>query len=121
MRVYTLPDFNIVFDYWAQGLTPAAFPSTYANVPCQHYFNARVGLVNFATLVRTPKDLTKAFGYTVAGSAPPFPIMEVPSGSGRYFIVRMCRVAHEGFPNEYWVLTGTACDNTGAAIDGHLP
>jgi len=120
-RVYTLPDFNITFDYWIQGETPNGNVATYVDVPCQNYFNPRVGLVNYSLLIRTPVDLTKQFGDFLTGTTPPFPIMEVPSGSGRYFLVRICRVAHEGFPNEYWVLTGTACDGDGFANDGHLP
>ena len=119
VRVYTLPQFNITFDYWATGLLPAFDAATYSGVPCQNYYERRVGLVSFSCNVRTPVDLTKQYGVFNFGD--PFPVMEVPSGSGRFFLVRQVRVVHEGFPNEYWVLTGTSCTPAGLAIDGHVP
>jgi hypothetical protein len=119
MPVYSLPNFNTTFNWWQQDDFPYANVATYVAVSCQYYYNPRIGLVNYATLCRTPVDLTKNFDNS--DNTKHNAIIEMPAGSGRYYNVYQVAIVHAGFPNEYWVLTCTDCDDHGNSTHGHVP
>jgi hypothetical protein len=101
--VYTLPNFNLLADIYDPAFPPPIGPSLFNNVPAQLYVNPRDVVSGFSYVcMRVPVgSVTLDFG-AIAGPVSWY--VECPVGSGKYFAVQWLGKAHEGFPNEYWLI-----------------
>lgn len=105
--MYNVPTFNLTCNIWRN----AAFggPPTYAAVPCNLAMGRRVRLPQ----VFLPPDPTDSFAPVMqlllpartdvqdSASAVDADIVEVPAGTGRYYVVNDVDDVGRGFANEY--------------------
>jgi hypothetical protein len=110
---FTTPDFNVTFDGWTAGHTPAVDPPDTVGNPCQLYVNSRI------PVDQTPgnPDLwvpiiflrIPLLGYRpVRGD-----ILEVRPPSADYYKARWVQNCHVGFPNEYVIAVVEQCNSAG--------
>jgi len=97
-----VPTFNLFCNLWtAPAFPPPAGPPRLANVPCQLAFPQLSAFLSvgvaMAIYLKTPK-LTDIRGFiSLTGGD----TVEVPAGSGRYYICQMTDDVGKGFTNEY--------------------
>jgi len=102
--VYTIPDFNLLGDWWVFPNTPSAGAATLTGIPVQKYVFSRVPPWTQPQIRFAPNALP-----TMNNGD----IWEVPAGSGRYWKAAAWGIFHEGFPNEYWMEECIYVDATG--------
>lgn len=125
---YSLPQFNLLASLWTCDATikPANGPADFVDVPCQKYAWSRG--------MPTEPNAPAQFGWWIATALMVqlrFPrinpflgswvswttvCVEVPQGTGQYYRTAAREVQHEGFPNEYCILTAVACNDTLLAV-----
>lgn len=115
---YTIPVFNLTFDWWNSGNSPSSGPPDIVGVPCQLYNNSRIHYAENQEL-RFPVNLALVFD--VPYNSYIRPVVEVVPGSGTYLAVYTVKWVHRGFGNEYWAAVCIPCDNAGSVIVSHVP
>jgi len=101
--VYQLPNFNLLADIYDPAFPPPAGPVLFNTVPAQLYLNSRAVDTGFSyTCMRVPMGSVALDFATLAGPLSWF--VECPVASGKWFSVQWLAKAHEGFPNEYWLI-----------------
>jgi hypothetical protein len=104
--MYRLPTFNLVADYWQNGDTTQ--PPSKQRFPCQLYFPKQVTFNNYNTnpvvymstvFLRMPRGTDLRW----QPNQDPPPKVEVPSGSGKRYIVKQVEDCNCGFANEFRV------------------
>lgn len=120
---YTLPQFNLTFDVWKPGNTPAGGPADYFGIAAQMYLMSRADADRDeagnpayvpAIIIRTDNTI---------------PVLQVgvvnktiwyyqdSAGFKNYYLVRWYNIVHAGFSNEYWMLVCDQCDDNGITPD----
>lgn len=127
MPSYTLPNFNLLANLWTCDGTikPSSGSPDVVNVPVQKYISSRQGVplslpADIEWFVpRTPMiQLRFPRSGSFSGTWTSWKVVcsEVPAGSGQYYRTLHQEVQHEGFPNEYALLTVTQCSEDLEAI-----
>lgn len=103
-----LPNFNLTCNIWHQDAdNPVGAPNVVS--PCQLYIwkgpgfdvsPGRTDLWHFPVYLRLPAGTDIRF--SIAGG-PPLDTVEVPAGTGRFYLVAQVEDSHKGFANEYRV------------------
>lgn len=115
---YTLPDFNLLFDWWDFTHTPSAVGPDQTDLAGQLYRNSRGADTNTPRAqLRVPTSVGTGLANPPTSGGANNPIVECPQGSGCFYRVERAEYIHRGFPNEYVALDVTPCQDTGARID----
>jgi len=128
--MYDVPDFNLDADLWTGTQLPSTHAPTHAGFPCQKFVTSRVvsgveprwqpGLTTnpqiFFSLYTPP--IVLRFPRTGPWAGPwsgwLVGVIECPSGSLQYYLLRWGEVMHEGFPNEYAAALCEQCRDDGS-------
>lgn len=116
VRVYRVPEFNLVAKVWLTATSPAEGPADLDDVEVQRYENPRYQ-------VNSKDDGSREY---LPGLWIRYPISyleigevkfwNVPSDSPRYYKTVHTHIAHEGFPNAYLVALVYQCDANGNRV-----
>jgi len=104
--MFTIPTFNLTCNLWTAGTFPGA--PRVAAMPCNLQAGRRLHVLDYQenvgiTATGSAMFLLTASGsdvrdlYTLAGSD----VVEVPAGSGRFYMVQVTDDVGKGFPNEF--------------------
>jgi len=112
---YTVPNFNLVADYWLIGNSPALGPADGTGLTVQKYLNTR-GLLDIEPGVLTQWIPPMWIRFPIANFALAIAILEAPSGGGRFYGVRYKEIVRHRFPTDYCVFIVEACGNAGWSL-----
>lgn len=109
-----LPNFNLTFDLWVAGSTPAANPPTFTGVPCQVYLHSKADIDQIYP--NSDNWMPPIYLRVPIGTVRPSPadIIQVNYLALDYYIVAFTQNIHMGFPNEYLMCMIKQCDNAGS-------
>jgi len=114
MPVFIDPIYNLLCAAWVSGNKPSIGPADFSAIPCQLYYNSRIG-----------QPLIAQYLLRIDVSAIPsidtLTIFEVIEGSTKYFRNTGSFWVHRGFPNEYWSVDLEQCDQFGTTQPATLP
>lgn len=109
--MFTLPTFNLKCNVWRWGDDPVSDPPTLTNVDCNLALGRRGYVMEEIWLVSAPtflsifleQQLLLPKGTDVRGqnSISGADTVEVPAGSGAYYVVRWVANSGSGFSNEH--------------------
>lgn len=118
---YTLPTLSQTADVWLPGHTPASDPADIAAVPVQLYYNSRPIFGGFGALPPGFQYLMEVRASLVGPLFAPLVggILGVTLENGLMYYYRVVwwDILHSGFPNAYWAMVATQCDNAGVDPD----
>jgi len=115
-RIYTVPNFNLLINFWTGGHNPTLFPVDVANVPGQRYVNSRSPMVIlwhdrgtwlYPVILRLPLGV-----YTPVEAD----IWQQAGPTLGFYLVQWVERIHKGFPNEYLAAYSLACTAGGTPI-----
>jgi len=113
---YTLPNFNLIMNWWDNPNMPVVDPPDHDDIQCQLYRPPRSETNTALAIIRVPPEYS-VLGFPPVAGVAANPIVECPAGSGAYYRVRRGEWQHRGFPNEYIAIEVNPCHANGATID----
>lgn len=119
-RVYTLPDFNLVWDLWVNPNAPNLGPADFVDLPGQLYVFSRTTAAGNEVQLRFPTGLGITIDLPTAFPATFNYVIEVPQGSGYFYQPIFTFWQHRGFPNEYCTAILTPSRDTGVRVAGYI-
>lgn len=128
---YTPPEFTLLMDVWSTGPASAG-PADHTGVPCAKYVFSRTDSpatppwsagfwVEWHPLILIRTPFAPPFDVTVPNLYATAAMVEVPSGSGSFYLVRFAEIMHEGFPNQYVALGTVQCLDDGSVLSPVIP
>jgi len=116
VRIYRLPNFNLIGRAWVAGRLPADGGADEEDLPCQIYCDPRHNTQSVGTSSREYLPglwIRYPIEYLSIGE---LNVWEVPQDQGRFYKVIHVHIQHEGFPNEYLAALVVQCDENGNQV-----
>jgi len=122
MPIYTLPNFNMLCDYYTVATPPPAGPPARTNLAFQYYNPPRQQGQNTGS--RTFRFPIAANPYGTLWNPGDFLVVTSnwgPNYVGVCFQIAEAMIQHSGFPNEYWAIDAYPIDVTQLPLIVFIP
>lgn len=118
---YTLPNFNLVMDYWQPGVLPVSGPA-FTKITAQLYFHSRADIDIQANSLQNymPSIYVRAPSAVLGAMVPPLVggILGIGIASTNYYwSIRWWEFTHLLFPNQYITFQVQQVNNAGVRPD----